>query len=87
MADDPWSVFRRFAAADPPPGFPPGALTISAAIISTASPHVSRPFRLFGRKGGPVRFRESEILETLEAWRFGGVDPVRTAVHSAWYAG
>ena len=44
-------------------------------------------FRLFGRKGGPVRFRESEILETLEAWRFGGVDPVRTAVHSAWYAG
>jgi predicted DNA-binding transcriptional regulator AlpA len=44
-------------------------------------------FRLFGRKGGPVRFRESEILEALETWRFGGVDPVRTAVHSAGHAG
>jgi hypothetical protein len=32
-------------------------------------------FRLFGRKGGPVGFRESEIVETLESWRFGGVDP------------
>lgn len=26
-------------------------------------------FRLFGRKGGPVRFRESEILAALEGWR------------------
>lgn len=24
-------------------------------------------FRLLGRKGGPVRFRESEVLSTLEA--------------------
>jgi excisionase family DNA binding protein len=28
-------------------------------------------FRLGGRKGGPVRFRESEILATLEGWRAG----------------
>ena len=28
-------------------------------------------FRLFGRKGGPVRFRLSEIEEALEGWRFG----------------
>jgi excisionase family DNA binding protein len=28
-------------------------------------------FRLFGKKGGPVRFRESEVLAVLEAWRFG----------------
>ena len=28
-------------------------------------------FRLFGRKGGPVRFRESEVLATLEGWRIG----------------
>ena len=28
-------------------------------------------FRLFGRKGGPVRFRLSEIEELLETWRFG----------------
>jgi excisionase family DNA binding protein len=29
-------------------------------------------FRLFGRKGGPVRFRLSEIEETLERWRVNG---------------
>ena len=48
-------------------------------------------FRLFGRKGGPVRFRESEILSALEGWRFGcielapnvTVDEVRTEAHSA----
>jgi predicted DNA-binding transcriptional regulator AlpA len=28
-------------------------------------------FRLFGRKGGPVRFRLSEIEATLEGWREG----------------
>ncbi len=28
-------------------------------------------FRLLGRKGGPVRFRESEVLATLERWRVG----------------
>lgn len=28
-------------------------------------------FRLFGRKGGPVRFRESEIETVLAGWRIG----------------
>jgi excisionase family DNA binding protein len=28
-------------------------------------------FRLLGRKGGPVRFRESEVLAELERWRVG----------------
>jgi hypothetical protein len=32
-------------------------------------------FRLRGRKGGPVRFWEDEILECLESWR-GGKLPV-----------
>ena len=27
-------------------------------------------YRLFGRKGGPVRFRVSEIEAALEAWHF-----------------
>ena len=36
-------------------------------------------FRLFGRKGGPVRFREAEVLEVLESWRFG-VRPVELSV-------
>lgn len=26
-------------------------------------------YRVFGRKGGPVRFKESEILALLETWR------------------
>jgi len=33
-------------------------------------------FRLFGKKGGPVRFRESEVLAALEAWRFGDLPGV-----------
>lgn len=28
-------------------------------------------FRLFGRKGGPVRFRLSEVEAVLEAWKVG----------------
>ena len=28
-------------------------------------------FRLGGRKGGPVRFRESEVMAMLETWRGG----------------
>ena len=47
--DDPWAVVRQFAAVNGPPGFPPGALTVATAAISTASPHVTQPFRHFGR--------------------------------------
>jgi Helix-turn-helix domain len=42
-------------------------------------------FRLFGRKGGPVRFRLSEIELALQAWRVNGpgaggeVSPTPTA--------
>jgi len=39
-------------------------------------------FRLFGKKGGPVRFRESEVLAALEAWRFGDL-PVVAIVRDA----
>jgi predicted DNA-binding transcriptional regulator AlpA len=28
-------------------------------------------FRLFGKKGGPVRFRLSEVEQVLEQWRVG----------------
>jgi hypothetical protein len=28
-------------------------------------------FRLWGKKGGPVRFRLGEVLEVLETWRTG----------------
>jgi excisionase family DNA binding protein len=51
-------------------------------------------FRLFGRKGGPVRFRESEILSALETWRFGAaakphdhsLTAVRTELHTRSHA-
>ena len=38
-------------------------------------------FRLFGRKGGPVRFRESEIEAALDGWRVGsaGRQPTKVA--------
>ena len=50
VADDPWASLRRFAdARRPARRSRPGALTIAAAVIATASPHLSRPFRHFGR--------------------------------------
>lgn len=42
-------------------------------------------YRLFGKKGGPVRFRLSEIEQTLQRWRVNGpgageeVSPTPTA--------
>lgn len=30
-------------------------------------------FRLTGRVGSPVRFRESEVLAALESWRVGAL--------------
>ena len=44
-----WDPIVLFADVDGPPTVPPGALTFAAAVISTASPHLSRPFRHFGR--------------------------------------
>ncbi len=49
LGDGAWDSLTRFADWDGPPSFPPGALTICAAVLSTASPHLSRPFRHFGR--------------------------------------
>jgi excisionase family DNA binding protein len=37
-------------------------------------------FRLTGRVGSPVRFRESEVLAALESWRCG---PLATAEREA----
>lgn len=32
-------------------------------------------FRLYGRRGGPVRFRPSDIEATLASWRHGRLSP------------
>lgn len=49
VSDGAWDVVTLFGDTDGPPVIPPGALTVSTAVLSTASPHLSRPFRHFGR--------------------------------------
>jgi uncharacterized membrane protein YbhN (UPF0104 family) len=51
-----WAVVTRFADFHGPPAFPPGAITLAAATIAVAAPHLSRPFRHLGRwlLGGQV---------------------------------
>jgi uncharacterized protein (TIRG00374 family) len=47
--DDERSIFASLFDVDGPPSFPPGLLAVSTAVIATASPHLSRPFRHLGR--------------------------------------
>ena len=61
-------------------------LGLSAATILDRFERGDLPgFRLWGRKGGPVRFRLSEIEESLERWHVNGpgaggeVSPTPTA--------
>ena len=49
VAGDGWAVVGHFADIDGPPVYPPGVITVAAAALSVASPHLSRPFRHFGR--------------------------------------
>jgi uncharacterized membrane protein YbhN (UPF0104 family) len=49
VMDDDRSVFELLFDVDGPPVFPPGPVVLATAVISTSSPHVSRPFRHFGR--------------------------------------
>jgi Helix-turn-helix domain len=47
-------------------------LTLSpATIVDWAEAEKIPGFRLGGRKGGPLRFRLSEVLAVLDSWRFG----------------
>jgi predicted DNA-binding transcriptional regulator AlpA len=61
-------------------------LGLSAATVLDRFERGDLPgFRLFGRKGGPVRFRMSEIEQVLQGWRVNGsgaggeVSPTPTA--------
>jgi uncharacterized membrane protein YbhN (UPF0104 family) len=49
VMDDERSVFELLFDVNGPPVFPPGPLVVATAVISTSSPHVSQPFRHFGR--------------------------------------
>ena len=47
-------------------------LGLSAATVLDRFQHGHLPgFRLWGKKGGPVRFRLSEIEAALDGWRVG----------------
>lgn len=51
-------------------------LALSTATILDRFERGELPgFRLFGKKGGPVRFRVVEVLAVLETWRFGPTPP------------
>jgi hypothetical protein len=53
-----------------------GSSRLSAATILDRWQAGDLPgFRLFGKKGGPVRFRLSDIEALLATWRVGGPDP------------
>jgi uncharacterized membrane protein YbhN (UPF0104 family) len=49
LMDDDRGVIELLFDSNGPPVFPPGAMVVATAVMSTASPHVSRPFRHFGR--------------------------------------
>jgi uncharacterized membrane protein YbhN (UPF0104 family) len=49
LGEDAAAVITRFGDLDGPPSYPPGALALSTAALAVASPHLSRPFRHFGR--------------------------------------
>jgi glycosyltransferase 2 family protein len=49
VMDDGRGVAELLVDTNGPPVFPPGALVVATAVMSTASPHVSRPFRHLGR--------------------------------------
>jgi uncharacterized membrane protein YbhN (UPF0104 family) len=49
VMDDGAGIGDLLFDVDGPPYFPPGLLALATAVTSTASPHLSRPFRNFGR--------------------------------------
>ena len=49
VMDDDRDVIELLLDTDGPPVFPPLALVVATAAISTSSPHLSRPFRHLGR--------------------------------------
>ena len=46
-----------------------------ATVVDHAQAGDLPGFRLYGRKGGPLRFKRSEIERVLETWRFGADTP------------
>jgi uncharacterized membrane protein YbhN (UPF0104 family) len=49
VTDDASRVFTEMFETDGPPTFPPAALAVTTAVISTMAPYLILPFRRFGR--------------------------------------
>ncbi|RPI09582.1 MAG: hypothetical protein EHM63_04510, partial [Actinobacteria bacterium] len=48
VMEDPPGLTHLLFGSDGPPVFPPGLVVVAAAVISTGSPHLTRPFRRLG---------------------------------------
>jgi glycosyltransferase 2 family protein len=49
VVSDDRSIISLLFDVNGPPVFPPAVVVVSTAVLSTSSPHLSRPFRHFGR--------------------------------------
>jgi uncharacterized membrane protein YbhN (UPF0104 family) len=49
VTDDPSAVLERLVDVDGPPVFPPAMLAITSAVIAAMAPHLTLPWRRFGR--------------------------------------
>jgi excisionase family DNA binding protein len=59
-------------------------LNISGATVLDRFERGDLPgYRLFGKKGGPVRFRVSEIEAALRRWQVGRPEPEQTVMSNA----
>ena len=58
-------------AADGNPAYALDFRSVYATVLDRWEAGELPGFRLFGRKGGPVRFRLSEVEAALEEWRRG----------------
>ena len=56
VMDDGTGIGEVLFDVNGPPYFPPGLLVLATAVMSTASPHLSRPFRNLGRWLIPFQF-------------------------------
>jgi uncharacterized membrane protein YbhN (UPF0104 family) len=56
VMDDGTGIGDLLFDVDGPPFFPPGLLVVATAVMSTASPHLGRPFRNLGRWLIPFQF-------------------------------
>ena len=63
-------VVSHIADADGPPVFPPGVLAVTSAVLASMAPHLTQPFRRFGRF--PIGLQLASALFLGASQLFGG---------------